>query len=63
LYKEWPGPAVNISWFVAKAYLANLYYTAQRDVGLIIKTCDDEFIDISILKLIPISIFNFILIK
>jgi len=26
-YQEWPGqsPTVNISWFIAKAYLANLY--------------------------------------
>jgi len=42
-YKRWPGrcPTVNISWFIAKAYLANLYYTTQRDVSLIIETCDD----------------------
>ena len=27
--KEWPGrsPTINTSWFIAKAYLANLYYT------------------------------------
>jgi len=43
LYKEWPGhsPTVNISWFIAKAYLANLYYITQRDVSLTIKTCDE----------------------
>jgi len=42
-YKEWPGhsPTVNISWFIAKAYFANLYYTTQRDVSLTIQTCDD----------------------
>jgi len=42
-YREWPGqsPTVNISWFIAKAYLANLYYTTQRDVSLTIQTCDD----------------------
>ena len=42
-YKEWPGrnPTVNISWFIAKAYLGNLYYTTQRDLSLTIKTCDD----------------------
>jgi len=42
-YNEWPGrcPTVNISWFIAKAYLANLYYTTQRDVSLTIQTCDD----------------------
>jgi len=41
--KECPGrsPTVNISWFIAKAYLANLYYTTQRDVSLTIQTCDD----------------------
>jgi len=32
---------VNIAWFTAKAYLANLYYTTQRDVSLTIQTCDD----------------------
>jgi len=39
--KDWPGscPTVNISWFIAKAYLANLYYTTQRDVSLTIQTC------------------------
>jgi len=42
-YKEWPGgsPTVNISWFIANAYLANLYYTTQRDASLTIQTCDD----------------------
>jgi len=41
--KQWPGisPTVNISWFIAKAYLANLYYTSQCDVNLTLKTCDD----------------------
>ena len=41
--KEWPGqsPTVNISWFIAKAYLANLYYTTQCDASLTIKACDD----------------------
>jgi len=32
---------VNISWFIAKAYLANLYYKTQRDVSLTIQTFDD----------------------
>jgi len=44
LVKDWPGwsPTVNISWFIAKAYLANFYYTNQRDdVSLTIQTCDD----------------------
>jgi len=43
LCKEWPGwsPTVNISWFIAKAYLANLHYTTQRDASLTIQTCDD----------------------
>jgi len=42
-YKKWPGlsPTVNISWFVAKAHLANLYYVTQRDFRLTIQTCDD----------------------
>jgi len=46
-YKQWPGssPTVNISWFIAKAYFANLYYTTARDVSLIIQTCD-EIIDV-----------------
>jgi len=41
--KECPGwsPTVNISWFIAKAYLANLYYTTQCDVSLTMQTCDD----------------------
>ena len=39
LYKQWPGrsPTVNISWFIAMACLAYLYYTTQRDVSLTIK--------------------------
>jgi len=43
IYEQWPGmsPTVNISWFIAKAYLANLYYTSKSDVNLILKTCDD----------------------
>jgi len=47
-FKEYPGwsPTVNISWFIAKAYLANLYYTTQRDASLTIQTCDD-IIDVS----------------
>jgi len=47
-YKEWPShsPTVNISWFIAKAYLANLYFTTKWDVSLTIKTCDD-IIDVS----------------
>ena len=32
---------MNISWFTAKAYLANIYYTTQRDLSIIIITCDD----------------------
>jgi len=46
-YMTWPGrsPTVNISWFIAKAYLANLYYNTQRDLRATIDTCD-EFIQI-----------------
>jgi len=53
-YQEWPGrsPTVNISWFIAKAYLANLYYTTQRDVSLAIQTCDD------IIDVYQLSIMN-----
>jgi len=42
-YKKWPGQSttVNISWFIAKAYLANLYYTTQRDDSIAIQICDD----------------------
>jgi len=42
-YQEWPGrsPTVNISWFIAKAYLANLYYATQHDVSLTIQVCND----------------------
>jgi len=42
-YKQWPGisPTVIISWFIAKAYLINLYYTSQCDVNLTFKKCDD----------------------
>ena len=31
-FREWPGhsPRVNASWFIAKAYLANLYYTQRH---------------------------------
>ena len=41
--KEWSGqsPTVNISWLIAKAYFANLYYTTQCDASLTIKTCTD----------------------
>jgi len=41
--KEWPGqsPTVNISWFIAKAYLANLYYTTHRNFSMAIQACDD----------------------
>jgi len=43
MLQEFPGrsPTVNISWFIAKAYLANLYDTTKRDVSLTIQTCDD----------------------
>jgi len=43
LYKNWPSvsPTANVSWFIAKAYLANLYYTTERDASLTIQTCDD----------------------
>jgi len=42
-FKDWPGrsPTVNISWFLAKAHLANLYYRTKRDVSLTMMTCDD----------------------
>jgi len=32
---------VNASWFIAIAYLANLYYTTRRDYRLTIQTCDN----------------------
>jgi len=35
------SPTVNNSWFIAKAYLSNLYYTTLRDISLTIQTCDD----------------------
>jgi len=36
---------VNVSWFIAMAYLANLYYITQCGVSLTIQTCD-EVIDV-----------------
>ena len=41
-YREWPGrsPTVNVSWFIAKAYLANLYYT-QRHYEAALETCNE----------------------
>lgn len=39
-----PGrsPTVNISWFIAKAHIANLYYnTGLRDHGATISTCNE----------------------
>ena len=41
-YREWPGrsPSVNASWFIAKAYLANLYYT-QRHYKAALETCNE----------------------
>jgi len=35
------SPTVNISWFLAKAYLANLSYTAEQDWEATLATCDD----------------------
>jgi len=42
-FREWPGrsPTVNISWFIGKAYLANLYYTTNLPVSLTINSCND----------------------
>ena len=42
-YRNWPGssPTVHISWFIAKAYLANFYYTTRRDYGKTIEICDE----------------------
>ena len=41
-YREWPGvsPTVNVSWFIAKAYLANLYYT-QSHYKAALETCNE----------------------
>ena len=41
-YREWPGrsPTVNVSSFIAKAYLANLYYT-QRHYEAALETCNE----------------------
>ena len=41
-HREWPGysPTVNVSWFIAKAYLANLYYT-NHDSKSAVETCDE----------------------
>ena len=43
-YRERPGhsPTVNASWFIAKAYLANLCYT-QRYYDAAIETCNEVF--------------------
>ena len=38
------SPTVNASWFIAKAYLANLYYT-QRHYKAAIETCN-EFVEV-----------------
>jgi len=42
-FKHRPGhsPTVNVSWFIANAYLANFYYTAQRDYTTVIHICDE----------------------
>ena len=42
-YRSLPGhsPTVNASWFIAKAYLANLYYNTQSDHRATIDTCDE----------------------
>jgi len=34
-------PSVSMSWFVAKAYMANLVYTAYRDYATAIRICDE----------------------
>ena len=41
-YREWPGvsPTVDVSWFIAKAYLANLHYT-QRHYEAALETCNE----------------------
>jgi len=42
-YKNWQGtsPTVNITWFLAKAFLANLYYRTERDYSMTDSVCDD----------------------
>ena len=52
-YREWPGrsPTVNVSWFIAKAYLANIYYT-QRQYEATLETCTE------IVKVFTLSIAN-----
>ena len=41
-YRECPGrsPTVNVSWFIAKAYLTNLYYN-QSHYKAAIETCNE----------------------
>ena len=41
-YRELPGvnPTVTVSWFIAKAYLANFYYT-QRHYKAAIEMCKE----------------------
>jgi len=35
------SPTVNLSWFVAKAHLANLYYLSYQDCAAAIDTCEE----------------------
>ena len=43
-YGDWPGfsPTVNASWFIAKAYLANLEFT-QRNCKPSLEVCNEVF--------------------
>ena len=38
-----PGalPIVSMSWFLAKAHMANLVYTTEQDYEMVIKLCDE----------------------
>ena len=35
------APTVSVSWFIAEAYLANYYYTAQRDNSSALHKCNE----------------------
>ena len=44
-YRQWPegSSTVHISWFIAKAYLANLYYTARSEHKSTSEICNEVF--------------------
>ena len=43
-YRHGHSPFVHISWFIAKAYLANLYYATRRNVNRTIDACDNVIV-------------------